>query len=72
MNLNLRRKYFNLLGFVVVVIQIIRYSFDALGDWKIELGVFSLATMMALNIKGLGAIISNKFTNSTNNNDNAD
>ena len=64
MNLKLRRKYFNILGFIIVVIQVIRYTLDMLGDWRIELGVFCLATMMALNIKGLGDIIVDRFSNS--------
>lgn len=72
MNLKLRRKYFNILGFIIVAIQITRYTLDMLGDWKIELGVFCLATMMALNIKGLGAIIVDRINNSNKCNHNAD
>lgn len=59
MNLRLRRKYFNILGVVGATVQLIRYSFDLLGDYRIEAGAFIAFVAMGVNIKGLGNSVIN-------------
>lgn len=67
MNLRLRRKYFNILGVVGATIQLTRYSFDLLGDYRIEAGAFVAFVAMGVNIKGLGNAILSLFKRNNNN-----
>lgn len=69
MKIKIRRSIVNVLGLLVILIQIYRYTFDLMTNLKLEGCVFCVALMMALNIKGLGAIILGRFSNTKSESD---